>query len=491
MPNFKSTTYYQPRVPAYHLKNFQASQQNLIAAEEKYKHALAAIQTELVEIVNDLILQFDSHPFKETAIFDRGLHTENSYPLKKYKPKLNSLLANKIHPASVIQILETCIRDYTGNMLDPDFDRFFELKIQNQPTVDRAHRMGRELQKEFAQSINKLKKLQALVEPYQQAIDQVKIDIKNNNPNLLYIQILNAALIAALQAIKEEANNLANTKKDMEAGGIRGFCEELLKKPNQDLDPLIEEYTTLRNRAPNGYADIKLKEIKAIFAAHHANQQLVEQGLEITAEDNASDKSRRSNPSTGSESDLGTTSESDLSTTSGSDLSTTSGSDLSTNSGSYESSTSSGSDTSTSSASSGRRTAAPTLNATEIKKQRAIQELKTLVNGYLADREKYKNKGEVDEVKEYFYPYPLLTFFQKSYSQKKAAIKCLFDGLDGRAVGFDESDVSTLRDGNLGKTLRGFVKSGKADAIVGQKVSTIREFLGCLATQPSNLSQPR
>ncbi|WP_158618867.1 hypothetical protein [Legionella qingyii] len=39
---------------------------------------------------------------------------------------------------------------------------------------------------------------------------------------------------------------------------------------------------------------------------------------------------------------------------------------------------------------------------------------------------------------------------------------------------------SVLRNGNLGKELRAFIKAGKADELVSKEVHTVRDFLDAL-----------
>jgi hypothetical protein len=49
--------------------------------------------------------------------------------------------------------------------------------------------------------------------------------------------------------------------------------------------------------------------------------------------------------------------------------------------------------------------------------------------------------------------------------------------------------LSTLRNGNLGKALRAFVKSGKGNVLVGKDVNTVSDFVQAL--QEKNSNQPQ
>jgi hypothetical protein len=69
--------------------------------------------------------------------------------------------------------------------------------------------------------------------------------------------------------------------------------------------------------------------------------------------------------------------------------------------------------------------------------------------------------------------------FQKSFKQKCQAIEALKNALDNQNVNLMDH-LSTLRNGNLGKKLREFVKAGKADPLVDESVDTVSEFVQAL-----------
>ncbi|CEK11829.1 hypothetical protein [Legionella hackeliae] len=103
-----------------------------------------------------------------------------------------------------------------------------------------------------------------------------------------------------------------------------------------------------------------------------------------------------------------------------------------------------------------------------------------LLDLYLKKREGITNsKGET---KEYFYPFFVLG--QKSFTQKSNAIKDLKKALNGEDVDLTQH-LSIYRNGNLGDSLRGFIKASIADEIVGKEVTTISEFIAALQKKVS------
>jgi hypothetical protein len=108
-------------------------------------------------------------------------------------------------------------------------------------------------------------------------------------------------------------------------------------------------------------------------------------------------------------------------------------------------------------------------------KEYSIQEL---LNSYYDERKAILDKN--NQPKQYKgLPIP---FFQKSFDEKTAAITALVKVLNGEApANFDlRQHLSTLRDGNLGKALRKFVKEGMADHFVGEEVRTVTAFITAL-----------
>jgi hypothetical protein len=114
--------------------------------------------------------------------------------------------------------------------------------------------------------------------------------------------------------------------------------------------------------------------------------------------------------------------------------------------------------------------------------------------------EGYKERGDTNKVKEYDlnalldaylsertalisnkktknYKTIPLPFFQHSFQEKKEAVTALKRALNNEHVDDLMSHLSTLRNGNLGKSLRKFIKKGMADCLVGDKVRTVTDFV--------------
>jgi hypothetical protein len=105
--------------------------------------------------------------------------------------------------------------------------------------------------------------------------------------------------------------------------------------------------------------------------------------------------------------------------------------------------------------------------------------IQTLLNSYYEERSAVRDE-KTKEIKQYKgLPIP---FFQKSFKEKEEAITALVKVLNGEApANFDlRQHLSTLRDGNLGKALRKFVKEGMADHFVGEEVRTVTAFITAL-----------
>lgn len=85
--------------------------------------------------------------------------------------------------------------------------------------------------------------------------------------------------------------------------------------------------------------------------------------------------------------------------------------------------------------------------------------------------------------KEYFYG-SFFSVFQKSFTQKREAVQALKSALQGKNVDLTDH-LSTLRNGNLGKELRAFVKSGMGNTLVGKEVTTVSDFVQALQEKNS------
>ncbi|WP_419419167.1 hypothetical protein ACNVED_11570 [Legionella sp. D16C41] len=107
----------------------------------------------------------------------------------------------------------------------------------------------------------------------------------------------------------------------------------------------------------------------------------------------------------------------------------------------------------------------------------AAQSLKKIVDTYLPSRKKNVTENKINEYKNSYLP-----FFQKSYQQKEQAFNALTEALNGIPVDL-LSHLETLREDNLGKALRAFIKNGQANVIVGKDVHTVTEFINELHKQ--------
>lgn len=120
-------------------------------------------------------------------------------------------------------------------------------------------------------------------------------------------------------------------------------------------------------------------------------------------------------------------------------------------------------------------------------REQAISDLIALLEWYLEGRRAVTETVQGKErTKEYFYP-KFFPCFQKNFTQKEAAVKTLIAVLkaDRDAMDLDDEHLATLRDGNLGRLFRDFIKHRKADPIFQDaKVNTVREFLTELKKPP-------
>ncbi|MGC1181570.1 hypothetical protein [Legionella sp.] len=106
---------------------------------------------------------------------------------------------------------------------------------------------------------------------------------------------------------------------------------------------------------------------------------------------------------------------------------------------------------------------------------------------YLLESYLEKRKAVTDssgKTKKYFHE-SLLSIFQKSFTHKKDAVNALKSALKGEKVDLSEH-LSTLRNGNLGKELRVFVKGGLGNALVGKEVTSVSDFVQALEQKNSN-----
>lgn len=106
--------------------------------------------------------------------------------------------------------------------------------------------------------------------------------------------------------------------------------------------------------------------------------------------------------------------------------------------------------------------------------------IEKILDTYLLQRKLYTDSK--DETKKY----KDMRFFGKSFEQKEKAVLALKAALKGEQVDLMEH-LPTLRNGDLGRVIRAYVKAGRA----GEGVTTVREYIESLHNQvnPSSLSQ--
>ncbi|KTC74837.1 hypothetical protein Lbir_0627 [Legionella birminghamensis] len=118
-------------------------------------------------------------------------------------------------------------------------------------------------------------------------------------------------------------------------------------------------------------------------------------------------------------------------------------------------------------------------NLTEFKASSSISELSQLLAGYLDERTKDTRQ----------YQAGFAGMFQKSLFQKEKAVHALKLALADPGEGKDLMEhLSVLRQGELGKGIRAFVKDGKANDIIGHPVHTVTEFIQALSAQANRLT---
>lgn len=122
----------------------------------------------------------------------------------------------------------------------------------------------------------------------------------------------------------------------------------------------------------------------------------------------------------------------------------------------------------------------------KIERQKQYDNINCLLDSYLKGRTAMTDSS--GETKEYFYG-SLFSVLQKSFTQKKNAVNALKSALEGHNVNLSEH-LSTLRNGNLGNELRAFIKLGLGNALAGQEVTTVSDFVQALQDKNSNQAQP-
>ncbi|KTD46589.1 hypothetical protein Lqui_2514 [Legionella quinlivanii] len=116
---------------------------------------------------------------------------------------------------------------------------------------------------------------------------------------------------------------------------------------------------------------------------------------------------------------------------------------------------------------------------TEFKASSSIKELNQLLAGYLEERTKDTRQ----------YQSGFAGLFQKSLLQKEKAVQAMKLALvDPEETKDLMEHLNVLRQGELGKGIRAFVKAGKANDIIGYPVHTVTEFIQALSAQAKRLT---
>ncbi|MCW8472104.1 hypothetical protein OQJ19_15840 [Fluoribacter gormanii] len=122
----------------------------------------------------------------------------------------------------------------------------------------------------------------------------------------------------------------------------------------------------------------------------------------------------------------------------------------------------------------------------EVDKRISSAALQGILNNYLTSRsQEHEEKHQAGSCVTKQYRHKLSTLMQHSYDDKKKAVIALIDALSGKGTGNLSEHLSTLRNGDLGKELRSFIKAGHADVLFehGQKPRTVSDFVKALDSQ--------
>lgn len=112
-------------------------------------------------------------------------------------------------------------------------------------------------------------------------------------------------------------------------------------------------------------------------------------------------------------------------------------------------------------------------------------DLRCLLDSYLTARTAVVDSS--GRTQDYFYG-SFFAVFQKSFTQKRLAIIALKSALNGDNIDMSEH-LPTLRNGNLGKELRAFIKLGLANVLVKKEVNTVSDFVQALQDKNSHQHQ--
>ena len=405
--------------------------ENAISAER------LSIQPRLQEILDMLVESISRHPRFATPIFIEvaAVDTEFYNPTRPFTRALYDLMRLKVDNEQLLslvdikRVLENLISAFETNELSYGFAKDFRLLTQHLPTVTQARVVGGELKTEFTPIIKQLKTIEhESLLPLQEQLSINNTALAEAGPQNVSERALKQARFNAIAKIHKLADTDAKAG-NAEAAGIRGACSELQAKTHDNVtqahfDQIVSGFRPLQNRKPNGYADKKIALLKQILIAH--NNNLVTISSDYYAEEAFREAKERLDAAPAK--------------------------------------------------------LFPIKKILITKDSKKSDELVVILNAYLTKRSAVVDKKQ--QTKNYYCSF--FTCFQKSYSQKQNAVAALKLALAGDINVDLQPHLATLRDGQLGKQVRAYIKAGHANAIVGEPVNTVRAFIRALQVNLQN-----
>ncbi|KTD06941.1 DUF5617 domain-containing protein [Legionella jamestowniensis] len=284
------------QVPPYYLpqsllsneehEHYENAVEDVRKAEKAYDNQLNVVQKQLRKIVEKFTADFwdfDDPPIFLLSSFSSD--SEQRHPLRQLCNQLVSSLSNeeRLDPLTIIRLFNTCIEAYTQNMLPPDFDRNWDLRLQYGSIVNTANSFGETLRSHLKPFIEQLDTIyNEELSPYEKELEEYKKVVESINPEKRISKNLKTIFHDALVSIKTEAENKAqrNDQECNQARGIKSLCTELIichEKRRLNIDSVehfLKDYTTLENLPPRSFAARCLESIRQIVKAHIENLNL-------------------------------------------------------------------------------------------------------------------------------------------------------------------------------------------------------------------------
>lgn len=181
------------QVPPYYLpqsllsneehEHYENAVEDVRKAEKAYDNQLNVVQKQLRKIVEKFTADFwdfDDPPIFLLSSFSSD--SEQRHPLRQLCNQLVSSLSNeeRLDPLTIIRLFNTCIEAYTQNMLPPDFDRNWDLRLQYGSIVNTANSFGETLRSHLKPFIEQLDTIyNEELSPYEKELEEYK---KLSNP---------------------------------------------------------------------------------------------------------------------------------------------------------------------------------------------------------------------------------------------------------------------------------------------------------------------